>query len=256
MPDKERETVAFDLGSRSVKIGILKGSGEPEFYAYDTALFYAEFGRATEEGFSPSREKLGVSESARMLATGYGRNALNIAGAEVVPEIQAHAAGAVYQTGLEDFTLVDLGGQDSKIIRVRGGRVVDFHMNERCAASAGRYLENMASILGYSLSELSEFVENPAKLSATCAVFGESELVAKLAMGVPREKLAAGVNRQIVERFGSRLDANPPGKLVLAGGVAKNDAVAKLLSSRYSVNVLIPRFPQYNGVIGLIRGNF
>ncbi|RKZ30593.1 2-hydroxyglutaryl-CoA dehydratase [bacterium] len=252
MNDEPKTIIAIDLGSRAVKIAIVKGEEPFELFAYDTALFYSEFGEPATDGFRLDMSRFGVSDDAIVRATGYGRNALNIADAEVAPEIQAHVAGAVFQTGLTDFTLVDLGGQDSKIVWVKDGTVDDFFMNDRCAASAGRYLENMANVLRMSLDELSRYWENPEPLSATCAVFGESELVAKLAKGVDRRRLAAGVNAQILRRFAAKLDSNPPGKIVLVGGVAKNGAIAKLLAIRYDIPIIIPEHPQHNACLGLI----
>ncbi len=247
-----KELIGIDLGSRSVKMAIVRVGDAIEYFIYDTSLFYNRFGSPSSEGFRLDLEKFGVSKDAKIRATGYGRNALNIADAEIIPEIQAHARGAIFQTGLSDFTLIDLGGQDSKIIRIAGREIQDFYMNDRCAASAGRYLENMARILGLTLNELSEFFENPEPLSSTCAVFGESELVAKMAGGVEIAKLAAGVNAQIIKRFAPQLESKPPGRIVLVGGVAFNGAISKLLAAKYGVPVIIPERPQYNGVIGLI----
>jgi len=253
MNESTETILAIDLGSRNVKIG-LKENADIRFYQYDTAQFYSDFGAPGEEGFVLNFAKFGISEPVSIIATGYGRNALNIASAEVTPEIQAHAAGAVFQTGLKEFTLIDMGGQDSKVIWVEDGKVKDFYMNNRCAASAGRYLENMARILGMSLRELGNYWEDPEPLSATCAVFGESELVAKLAKGISTEKLAAGVNGQILNRFASKLDSNPPKRVVLVGGVAKSGAIQKLLSIRYNIPIIVPDKPEYNAVIGLLAG--
>ncbi len=247
-----KSKIGIDLGSRSVKIAILGKSGTPALYDYDTTRFYDEFGRSGEGGFRLDLDKFGVQEDSEIYATGYGRNALTIADAEVVPEIQAHTHGAVYQTGLTDFTLIDLGGQDSKVITVQDSKVQDFYMNDRCAASAGRYIENMAKILGMSLSKLSTYFENPEQLSATCAVFGESELVAKIARGVPKERLAAGVNAQIIQRISGPLSSREPRIIVLVGGVARNSAISKLLAIKYDIPVIIPKYPQHNAAIGLI----
>lgn len=244
--------IGLDLGSRSVKIAILGRSGIPELHDYDTTQFYDNFGHASEEGFQLDLNKFGVDEHSEVMATGYGRNALTIANAKVVPEIQAHTRGAVYQTGMTHFTLIDLGGQDSKIISVRDSRVHDFYMNDRCAASAGRYIENMAKILGMSLARLSTYYEDPEPLSATCAVFGESELVAKIAKGVSKERLAAGVNAQIIQRIAGPLSSREPRRIVLVGGVARNGAIAKLLSKKYNIPIIIPKYPQHNAAIGLI----
>ena len=117
------------------------------------------------------------------MATGYGRNTLNLKGVRVVSEIRAHVSGALFQTGLRDFTLLDMGGQDTKVALVRNGRLQDFVMNDKCAASSGRYLENMAAILEVDLKELSSYWEEPVRLDATCGIFGESELIGQILRG-------------------------------------------------------------------------
>jgi len=246
------EKIGIDLGSRSVKIAIAKGSAAIELFDYDSIFFYDEFGSPKKDGFKLDMRRLGLGNDASIYATGYGRNALNIAGAKVVPEIQAHTRGAIYQTGFSDFTLIDLGGQDSKVISVRDSVVFDFYMNDRCAASAGRYLENMAKVLGLTLAELSSYYDNPEPLTTICAVFGESELVSKIARGVAKERLAAGVNAQIIRRIAGPLESRKPKRIVLVGGVALNGAIAKLLAAAYSVPVIIPEHPQHNAALGLL----
>ncbi|HHS49520.1 MAG TPA: 2-hydroxyglutaryl-CoA dehydratase [candidate division Zixibacteria bacterium] len=248
-----KQILGIDLGSRSVKIAVRNGE-DVAFRVFDTAKFFSELGKPSDAGFVLDREKLDIDDDCPVHATGYGRNSLNIANAEIVPEIQAHTLGAIEQTGIEDFTLIDLGGQDSKVVRVEAGRVAGFRMNDRCAASAGRYIENMAGVLGMSLEEISLHWENPEKLTSTCAVFGESEIVAKLAKGVDRARLASGVNLQIVNKISAELEAMPPRIIVLVGGVALNIAIPRLLAQKFKISVIIPEFPQFNAVIGLVSG--
>ncbi|MCK5833972.1 2-hydroxyglutaryl-CoA dehydratase [bacterium] len=250
-----RQLLGIDLGSRSVKMGIVTEE-QMQFYIYNTSLFFSEMGNSSTEGFILDKTKLGIEEDISVFATGYGRHALNIADATVIPEIQAHARGAIEQTGLSDFALIDLGGQDSKIIWIEDSQVTDFYMNDRCAASAGRYVENMAAVIGMDLDEISQYYENPEKLSSTCAVFGESEIVAKLASGVDKKRLAAGINLQIVKKFASKLESRFLDRIVLVGGVAKNSAISRLLSSQFCLPVIIPKFPQFNAVIGLLSREY
>ncbi|MDD3927930.1 MAG: BadF/BadG/BcrA/BcrD ATPase family protein, partial [bacterium] len=175
---KSALTAGLDLGSRRVKIAFrVDESNDLKLYKYDTLTFYREFAVRNREGFSIDFAKLGIGPVESVVVTGYGRNNLHLQGAQVVTEITAHAAGAAVQSGLDDFTCLDLGGQDSKIIRVEGGRVTDFQTNDKCAAGSGRYLESMAAILGVDLSELGKYWENPVRLSSTCAIFGESEMI-------------------------------------------------------------------------------
>jgi predicted CoA-substrate-specific enzyme activase len=246
----------IDLGSRSVKIALMRRRGEREHFeilrleSLDTIRFYREYGRKQGDKLVVNFEALGLPVVERLVSTGYGRNTLELAGGEAILELKAHVLGAIYQTGLMDFTLIDLGGQDSKIIQVRRGKMIDFLTNDKCAASSGRYLENMAGILEVTLEELGQYAEDPVELNSTCAVFGESELIGKIVEGFPLAELAAGVNATIVKRILPLLRSFAGEVLVFTGGVAHNQAVGKLLEAGTGRRILIPQEPQYNGAIG------
>ena len=239
-----------------MKIALMKVQDDGErleiqrLESLDTIRFYREFGRKREGKLAVDFAAMGLPEVDSLVSTGYGRNTLELAGGEAIPELKAHVLGAVYQTGLKDFTLVDLGGQDSKIIQVRRGKMVDFLTNDKCAASSGRYLENMASILDVPLEELGNYADSPVELNSTCAVFGESELIGKIVEGFPLAELAAGVNATIVKRILPLLRSFPGEVLVFTGGVAHNRAVIRLLEEGSGRRVVIPPEPQFNGAIG------
>jgi len=127
-----------------------------------------------------------------VVSTGYGRNNVNVENATVILELKAHTYGAVWQTGLDDFTLLDIGGQDSKVISVRNGKMADMVLNDKCAASCGRYLENMANILGIGLEELAGYHENPVELNSTCAVSVNRSLSEKYPKGTASGSLPQG----------------------------------------------------------------
>ncbi|MDA8235443.1 MAG: acyl-CoA dehydratase activase [Clostridia bacterium] len=240
----------IDLGSRNVKIALQK-PGEPwEFHQFDTILFYREYGRKQGEELVINFQGLGLPSVDKIISTGYGRNTLQLAGAAQIPEIKAHLLGAVHQTGLQDFTLLDLGGQDSKIIKVRNGKMLDFQTNDKCAASSGRYLENMAEVLGIRLDELSKHHADPVELNSTCAVFGESELIGKIIEGHSIAHLAAGINYTIFKRVQPMLRQLASDTLVFTGGVAHNQALRQIIEKEMSCRVVIPEHPQYNGAIG------
>ena len=252
----EQTICGIDLGSRSVKIALMRSRIEGEgleilrLESLDTIRFYREYGRKQGEKLVVDFEALGLPVVDRLVSTGYGRNTLELAGGEAIPELKAHVLGALYQTGLKDFTLVDLGGQDSKIIQVRKGKMIDFMTNDKCAASSGRYLENMASILDVSLEELGQYADAPVELNSTCAVFGESELIGKIVEGFPLAELAAGVNATIVKRILPLLRSFTGEVLVFTGGVAHNRSVGKLLEAGSGKKVVVPKEPQFNGAIG------
>ena len=131
-----------------------------------------------------------------------------------------------------------------------GGRLTDFVMNDKCAASSGRYLENMAAVLEVSLEELSSYSADPVALDATCGIFGESELIGQILRGFPVSRLCAGVNLTLVKRVLPMLKRFPSATLVITGGVALNGAMADLLRAEWGLEIIIPEHPQHNGAIG------
>lgn len=244
----------IDLGSRSVKMVLAEADGSiREKRVYATVDFYREYGQAGEEGLMIDFAKLGIKEIEAVASTGYGRNTLDVVGSMVIPELKAHVFGVVEQTGLTDFTLIDLGGQDSKVIKVRKGRMVDFATNDKCAASTGRYLENMAAVLNISMEELAKHSDDPVELNSTCAIFGESELIGRIVEGHPTAKLAAGVNASIVKRIRPMVRPLLSDTLVLTGGVALGGAIRRLLEEAFGREVIVPAEPQLNGAIGCIH---
>jgi (R)-2-hydroxyacyl-CoA dehydratese activating ATPase len=242
----------IDLGSRNVKLVVMKEREIISANKFDTIEFYRNYGRRVDGQLNIDLSALGVPKVDHLVSTGYGRNSLDLSGAKVLPEIKAHLLGAIHQTGLKDFTLLDLGGQDSKIIKVQNGKMVDFLTNDKCAASTGRYLENMAHVLGISLEELGEHWENPVELNSTCAVFGESELIGKIVDGYSTSSLAAGVNYTIFKRIQPMLRQLYSPTIVFTGGVAQNKALGQLLRQETGCQVVIPEHPQYNGASGCV----
>lgn len=240
----------IDLGSRQVKVVVLEGETLKTKLAIDTIEFYRRYGQRGEHGFIVDFAAIGLPEGMSVVATGYGRNTLDIAGAVVVPELRAHMTGAIWQTGLQDFTLLDLGGQDSKVIKVRGGKMTDFATNDKCAASTGRYLENMATVLGMTVAELAGYDEDPVSLDGTCAIFGESELIGRIVEGYTAPVLAAGVNYTVFKRIKPDLLALGSDIVVFTGGVALGSAIRTFIERELAVEVVVPAYPQWNGAIG------
>lgn len=240
----------MDMGSRSVKMVLMAEDIIQKDQIMATVDFYRKYGKRSTEGMVVDFRALGFGEVDRVVATGYGRNTLDIAGATVIAELKAHTLGAVWQTGLTDFTLLDLGGQDSKVIKVRKGKMVDFQTNDKCAASTGRYLENMASVLDINLAELSKYSENPVELNATCAIFGESELIGRIVEGCSIPEMAAGVNYTIFKRIKPMLTSLFSEQIIFTGGVALGQAIKNMIEKELDVRVVVPRYPQLNGAIG------
>lgn len=240
----------IDLGSRNVKLVIIDHDEIIETKIFETASFYRQYGRRDEAGLKVEFRELGIGNIERVVATGYGRNTLDLVGATVISELKAHTYGANWQTGLKDYTLLDLGGQDSKVIKVRNGRMTGFETNDKCAASTGRYLENMAAVLGITVEELGEYAANPVELNATCAIFGESELIGRILEGYSVAELAAGVNYTIFKRVKPMLNSFISDTIVFTGGVALGGAIRSMIELEMGVKGVVPRHPQLNGAVG------
>jgi predicted CoA-substrate-specific enzyme activase len=189
-----------------------------------------------------------------VMSTGYGRNTIDIAD-DRVTEITAHARGAQYF--FPDATsVIDIGGQDSKAIVMsrKSGNVIDFQMNDKCAAGTGRFLEVMAHALEVPIDQFGVLAlqsSKPASISSTCTVFAESEVISLFAKGASKQDIASGIHKSIARRvagMAKRIGVSP--KLVFCGGVAKNDAVKKYLEEELSFEIIRPEFPQLTGAIG------
>lgn len=244
--------LGIDLGSRFVKIA-LKDGDSVKFFREDTVHFYKNMVKRDGGDVLVDLSSYGAEPDADIIATGYGRNMMSFANANVISEIKAHYKGALVSTGEQEFILVDIGGQDSKVIYVRDGYIEDFVMNDKCAASTGRFLENACRILDIELSELAYMTEKPAKLSATCAIFSESEIVGRIAEGVPVENIGAGVNESISRRLFPLIRKYRNKKIFAAGGVASNSAIIHFLSEMSGTDIKVIENPQYNGCLGCIH---
>ncbi len=191
----------------------------------------------------------------RVVATGYGRHAAaERFGAEVTTEITAYALGAT-RLFPEVRSILDIGGQDTKVIRLGpAGRVLDFEMNDKCAAGTGRFLEVMAKALGCEIDELGEAAlasKDAATVSSMCTVFAESEVIGLLHRGEPRDSIARGLHEGVARRTLSalrRVRAEPP--LLFAGGGARNPALVELIGAGMDGEVLVAPDPQTVGALG------
>ncbi len=240
--------LGIDLGSREVKLAIMEDKQIVHTFKISTMSFYRNY--CTYDGkVAVDFEKLNPGNIDVSISTGYGRNNTDLRRFKAINEIKAHVYGAIYQSGLEDFILLDVGGQDVKVARVEKGLVTDLELNEKCAASCGRFLENMANVLEVSLDEMCSHFINPVELNATCAVFSESELIGKIAEGMELKRLCAGVNYSMYKRLSPMLTKFKGRRLVLSGGAAKNQAMKHYLMHEYDEVITLDN-PQFNGAIG------
>lgn len=197
---------------------------------------------------------------AAIVTTGYGRASFPSA-TKMITEITCHARGAFFVYP-ETRTVIDIGGQDSKVIRLdKQGRNVDFQMNDKCAAGTGRFLEVMARALEVKLEDLgrlSRSAQRTIKISSMCTVFAESEVVSLIADNQPQEVIIRGLHDAIADRIlGMIRRVGVEEKVTLTGGVAKNEGVVLALEERLGVKVFVPPEPQIIGALGaalLARG--
>ena len=247
--------LGIDLGSRNVKLCLMKDGTVQSTDCIETMNFYRTYGKRTDKGFHIDIDELGFSPVDRIVATGYGRMTAAVAGADNISELTAHYLGARYQTGLDNFTLLDMGGQDYKIMHILSGRIQDMDTKDKCAASTGRYLENMSGVLGIPLEKMGEYHDNPVHLTSTCAIFSESEIIGLIAADESVNRLAAGANLSVVERVMPLLERMGDGKIVMSGGVALNRAVRILLGDLTGREIQVTEDPLHNGAIGCcVRG--
>ena len=189
-----------------------------------------------------------------IVATGYGRIALDFVN-HTVTELTCHAKG-VHWLNPKVRTVIDIGGQDSKVIKLDAyGNMLDFAMNDKCAAGTGRFLEIMANALEVEIEQMGEFSlksNRPCSLSSTCTVFAESEIVSLIASGASKEDIIAGLHTSIARRVGNMtksLGLEP--EVAFVGGVAKNVGVRKALEEFLDVEFThIEQDPQIIGALG------
>ena len=184
-------------------------------------------------------------------ATGYGRK--RVAADHSLTEITCHARGAFALTN-SPGVLVDIGGQDTKVIHIGGsGEVLDFSMNDKCAAGTGRFLETILGRLHVPLDEAAEYVARaarPVMVSSTCTVFAESEVISMVASGEPLEGIVKGLHMALASRVSSLIRNRSEGDVFMSGGVALNAAMVAALSEALEKNIRVLPDAQFVGALG------
>ena len=187
------------------------------------------------------------------ISTGYGRSLVDFA-EKSVTEITCHSIG-VHHVNPDIRLLIDVGGQDSKVIRIgENGRPTDFELNDKCSAGTGRFLEVMARVLEVSISELGPLAlqsDSPCNISSTCTVFAESEVVGRIGAGESSRDIAAGVHRAMASKISTlskRVGVVSP--VCVTGGVALNPAFRYYLSKQLGAELWMPDNPQLTGALG------
>ena len=240
--------IGIDIGSTASKVAVM---GEKEM------LFVLPTGWSSKETILTIKEKLfenGIdvaSENVKVVATGYGRVAVDFAD-HIITEITCHARGGREMAG-DDCTIIDVGGQDTKIIIVQNGMVSDFLMNDKCSAGTGKFLEIMANRLGVTLQELFELAKQGTVLpiSSLCTVFAESEVINYVGEGRKREDIAAGVVDSVANKVASLAQKKMiSGKVILTGGLSFSEYFTEILSKKIKHELTATENGRYAGAIG------
>ncbi|MCK9391844.1 MAG: acyl-CoA dehydratase activase [Syntrophales bacterium] len=241
-------TLGLDIGSRTIKLVVWENG----------AIALTHKALTSYDPLAVCREILGNAPEGPLVATGYGRHLVKeYVRCETISEIKAFAVGAraVFPSCR---TILDIGGQDTKAISLTdNGRIDKFHMNDKCAAGTGRFLEIMATALGLSLGDfMSEALaaETSHPINSMCTVFAESEVISTIARGIARPAIALGIHQAIAARAVSLLErVAVADDILFAGGVALNRCMQQEIENKLNRKVHVPPDPQIIGALGCAR---
>lgn len=245
-------TLGIDVGSTTSKCVVLKNGNE----LVGKAIVIAGTGTSgPERAFKEIYEVTGLKpeDITFAVATGYGRKLLTNVDAEL-SELSCHAKGSFYLFP-EVRTIIDIGGQDAKVLAINEqGKMTEFLMNDKCAAGTGRFLDVMANILQLDINDLeveAAKAENPVKISNTCTVFAESEVISQLAAGVALPDLVSGICISVAGRVASlakRIGVKQ--QVCMSGGVAQNGGVRNAMGKELGCEILYSPLAQFAGALG------
>lgn len=241
----------IDIGSTSAKVVVLNNSND---MVYRNVMPTGWSSVNTAEKIRKELAEAGIdADCSKFVATGYGRISVPYAD-KTITEITCHGKGAAYLYEDDACTVIDIGGQDTKIINISKGQVIDFIMNDKCSAGTGRFLEIMANTLGVGLSELCNLARagSGVSISSMCTVFAESEVVSLIGSGHSKEDIAYGIVESITNKVKSlcgKLSAINA-RFYLTGGLCESDYIIESLSDKLGSRVLSNQNGRYAGAIG------
>lgn len=252
--NKEKFYVAgIDSGSTSTDVVILDNKKNIVSTAIVSTGAGASNGAAKSLQVALSNAGLSINDIERTVTTGYGRANIE-QGDRTITEISCHAKGA-FHLNSKVRTIIDIGGQDSKVIKIDdNGNVINFVMNDKCAAGTGRFLEMMARTLGMELSDLSktgvEYKED-ITISSMCTVFAESEVVSLVAQNKPISDIVHGLNNSVAAKTSALINRlGLEGEFIMTGGVAKNNGVVKAIEKKLGIKLFVCDKSQLCGALG------
>jgi len=243
----------IDAGSRAIKIVILDGD-TCDIIASGIMDQGINTNDLVNDLFAELLNETGLhrDDIAGIISTGYARNIIEVSD-HTITEITCHARG-VRHLAPDARTIVEIGGQDSKLLKLdENGALYDFVMNDRCAAGTGRFLEIVASRFDIDIQRLGEMASessNPASISSMCVVFAETEIIGLLSSGVLPEDIVAGVQDSVASRVVAMAGRRVESPIVFTGGVALVDGMCKALERSFGKSVNVVRNPQMTGALG------
>lgn len=240
--------IGIDIGSTAAKVSVFNENELVFNFVMPTGWSSLETSKVIEKMLIEKGIDL---EKSKVIATGYGRISVPYAD-KTVTEITCHGKGVNYLLG-RDTTIIDIGGQDTKIITLENGRVTNFTMNDKCAAGTGRFLELMSNTLGVSIDELADMALEGEDINITsmCTVFAESEVISLIGRGTKKESIARGIINSIIGRVYSIAHKHGiKGTVFLTGGLCEIDSFVKLLSQKLNMEVQTSSLARYAGSIG------
>ena len=245
--------IGIDIGSTAAKAAVVDGGGSVAWTCVQpTGFSSVDASERLREALAAAGYDV-AADDVRVVATGYGRVAVLYAH-KVVTEITCHGTGAVRLFG-DHGTVIDVGGQDTKVIQLKSGRVAKFAMNDKCAAGTGRFYEAMARSFEMSLPEFSNLsltARNVIPITAQCTVFAESEVITLVGEGKPMDEIAAGIQMAVAKRcFVMAKKAGATDAITLTGGCAKNAGLKQAIERVLKLKVIdLKTDPQLMGALG------
>ncbi len=245
-------TLGIDIGSTASKCVMLCNGKD----IVSKSLISVGAGTSgPQRAISEVLENAGMTrdQMAYVLATGYGRNSLEGIADHQMSELSCHAKGASFLFP-DVHTVIDIGGQDVKVLQVENGVMTNFVMNDKCAAGTGRFLDVMARVLEVKVEELGDLAAKSTKdvaISSTCTVFAESEVISQLAMDTDKCDIINGIHHSVAARVAGLAHRVGVRELVvMTGGVAQNSGVVKALEEELGHTIHTSPLTQYNGALG------
>ncbi|WP_211825589.1 acyl-CoA dehydratase activase [Kistimonas asteriae] len=240
--------IGIDIGSTAAKVAVLHRDALQHHFVIPTGWNSAETAQIilqnlSEQGLSP--------DNAYIIATGYGRVSVPYAH-KTITEITCHGRGAAFFTN-RNCTIVDIGGQDTKVISMDGGRVVNFTMNDKCSAGTGKFIEVMANTLGVTIDDLTTLAAAGSGITITsmCTVFAESEVTSLIGRGEKKENIAFGIVDSVVNKVRSLcIKHGRDEQYLLTGGLSSNPYLLHSLEKTLQASVTSSPLGRYAGAIG------